>query len=197
MAKKIYTDYDFRGNTVTGIANASGASDAVNKSQLDAQNTELRAYIDGQILGLGEFVGEIDPSNGLPTTGSGAAGTIDAQDWWYINTGGTLLGVSVHKGDRLQAMIPNPDTTDNTAANTDFKLLHTYHGADSRFPLSNLALTANTPLNINHGLGYRFVQVAIADSTGNKVDVEVNYVDENNLTLTATENLTVYGVISI
>lgn len=128
---------------------------------------------------------------------TGAAGAIDGGDWWYISAEGTLLGIPVHKGDRLQAMVDNPDTADNTAANTDWKVLHSYHEADSRFSIDNLALVADTPATVNHGLGYKFVHVSVADATGDAVDVQVNYVDENNLTLTANTSVTVSGVVSI
>lgn len=80
MVKNIYTDYEFNGGKISGIADGVNASDAVNKSQLDAQDTALRAYIDAEILGLGAFVDELDPSLGLPTAGSGAAGAIDGGD---------------------------------------------------------------------------------------------------------------------
>lgn len=97
----------------------------------------------------------------------------------------------------MQAMVDNPDTADNTAANTDWKVLHSYHEADSRFAIDNLALVADTPATVNHGLGYKFVHVSVADATGDAVDVQVNYVDENNLTLTANTSVTVSGVVSI
>lgn len=93
--------------------------------------------------------------------------------------------------------VDNPDTADNTAANTDWKVLHSYHEADSRFAITNLELTADTPETVNHGLGYKFVHVTVADAAGDAVDVQVNYVDENNLTLTANTSVTVSGVVSI
>lgn len=195
--KNFYYDMNLNGGTITGIANGANATDAVTKGQLDAQDTALRAYIDAEILGLGAFVDELDPSLGLPTAGSGAAGAIDAGDWWYISSDGSLLGEPVHKGDRLQALIDNPDTADNTGTNTDWKVLHSYHDADSRFAINNLALVADTPQNVNHGLGYKFVHVTVADAAGDAVDVQVNYVDENNLTLTANTTVTVSGVVSI
>lgn len=106
-------------------------------------------------------------------------------------------GAPVHKGDRLQAMIDNPNTTNNTSTNTDWKVLHSYHEADGRFAINNLALAADTPSTVNHGLGYKFVHVSVADATGDAVDVQVNYVDENNLTLTSNTSVTVNGVVSI
>jgi hypothetical protein len=195
--KNFYYDMNLNGGTITGIADGVNATDAATKGQLDAQDTALRAYVDAEILGLGSFVDELDPSLGLPTAGSGAAGAIDGGDWWYISAEGTLLGIPVHKGDRLQAMVDNPDTDDNTGTNTDWKVLHSYHEADSRFPITNLELTADTPETINHGLGYKFVHVTVADAAGDAVDVQVNYVDENNLTLTANTTVTVSGVVSI
>lgn len=195
--KDIYVNYDFNANKVTGLADGTTSTDAINKGQLDAQNTALTNYIDNKILGLGAFVGEADPGNGIPTAGSGEAGAIDKGDWWHFTGEGTLLGVSVHKGDRLQAMVDDPDTTTNTAANTDWKILHTYHEADGRYSIDNISLVANTANTITHGLGYKFVQVTVADADGKRIDVEVDYVDENTLTLTANQNVTVYGVVSI
>lgn len=195
--KNIYVDYDFKGNKVKGIADGTVSTDAATKGQLDTLDTALRAYVDGEILGLGAFVGELDPSTGLPTVGSGASNAIDQGDWWYISSPGTLLGVSVHKGDRLQAMVDTPDTSTNTAANTDFKVMHTYHEEDGRYSIDNLALTANVASTINHGLGYKFVQVTVANADGNRIDVDVDYVDENNLTITSNQAVTVYGVVSV
>ncbi|MGL5748888.1 MAG: hypothetical protein ACRCXT_00055, partial [Paraclostridium sp.] len=100
-------------------------------------------------------------------------------------------------GDRLQALADDPDTTNNTASNTGFVVLHTYHPEDGRYAISNLTLTANVEQTINHGLGYRFVQVSVADADGNKVDLDVKYVDESNLKLISSATVNVWGVISI
>ena len=75
--------------------------------------------------------------------------------------------------------------------------MHSYHEADSRFAINNLSLTADTPQNVNHGLGYKFVHVSVANADGDAVDVQVKYVDENNLTLTANTSVNVSGVVSI
>lgn len=197
MAKNIYTSYDFNGNKVQGVADGTLATDAANKGQLDAGVAEAKAYTDSKIEGLGEYVGQLDPSLGLPTSGSGVDGTIDKGDWWYINTNGNLLGIAVHKGDRLQASVSSPDTSDNTSSNMDWFVLHTFHEADLRFPINNLTLTADTPINVNHGLGYRFVHVTLVDTAGNRIDADVNYVDENNLTITSNTTIVASGVVTI
>ncbi|MGL5750206.1 MAG: hypothetical protein ACRCXT_06740 [Paraclostridium sp.] len=194
--KNIYVGYDFGTNEIK-VANGTTATSATNKGQLDAGILEAKAYTDSKIQNLGEYVGKINPTAGLPTTGSGALNEIDKGDWWYIEAEGNLLGVPVHVGDRLQALINDPDTSDNTSANTGFVVLHTYHPEDGRYTISNLALTANTEKTINHGLGYRFVQVSVADVDGNKVDLDVKYVDESNLKLTSSATVNVWGVISI
>lgn len=194
--KNIYTGYDFNGNEIK-IGDGTAPTSAINKGQLDTSITETRAYIDSKVQNLGEYVGKINPTAGLPTTGSGVGNAIDKGDWWYIEAEGNLLGVPVHVGDRLQALVANPDTTDNTAANTDFVVLHTYHPEDGRYAISNLALTANVEKTITHGLGYKFVQVSVADADGNKVDLDVKYVDESTLKLTSSVTVNVWGVISI
>lgn len=194
--KNIYVGYDFGTNEIK-VTNGTTPLSGVNKGQLDSGVLEAKAYTDSKIQNLGEYVGKISPSAGLPLTGSGANNEIDKGDWWYIEAEGTLLGVPVHVGDRLQALINDPDTSDNTAQNVGFTVLHTYHPEDGRFSITNLSLVANTPLNVNHGLGYKFVQVSVADSNGKRVDLDVNFVDENNLTLEANVNVSVWGVISI
>lgn len=45
--------------------------------------------------------------------------------------------------------------------------------------------------------GIRSTGLTVADAAGDAVDVQVNYVDENNLTLTANTTVTVSGVVSI
>lgn len=197
MTKPIYQDFDFNNNKITGIADATTADGVINKGQLDSQDTALRAYIDGEILGLGNFVSEIDTTSGLPTSGSGAGGAIDKNDWYHIISEGTILGEDVHKGERLQALVDNPDTADNTAGNADWKILHSYNESDSRYDIDNLALTANTPEIVTHGLGFKFVQVALAGADGKQVDVEIDYVDSTSLVLTSSSNLTVSGAISV
>lgn len=197
MAKNIYTSYDFNGNKIEGVADGVLATDVANKGQLDLGVAEAKAYTDSKIEGLGTYVGQLDPSLGLPTSGSGVEGAIDKGDWWYISTNGTLLGIPVHKGDRLQASIDNPDTVDNTSANTDWFVLHTFHEDDLRYPINALSLTADTPINVNHGLGYRYVHVTLVDETGNRIDADVNYVDENNLTITSSNTIVANGVVTI
>lgn len=197
MAKQIYQAFDFNGNLINGIADGILATDAANKGQVDEALAVAQAYTDSKIEGLGEFVAQIDPASGLPTVGSGAGGAIDKGDWWFVNTHGTLLGVAVHPGDRLQAAVSNPDTADNTEANTDFFILHTFHIEDSRFEISNTSLIPDTPTTITHNLGYRFVNVVVTDTLGEPVDVNVVYVDENSLTLTANVAVTVTGMVSI
>lgn len=196
--KKIYTGgIDLGDEKVVGVAAGTTSTDAVNKGQLDTVESDMTTYVDGKIEGLGEYVSKIDPASGLPTTGSGAAGAIDRNDWWYVEAEGTFLGISAHVGDRLQAAVDNPDTADNTASNTDFLLLHTFHIDDTRHPITALVLTADVAETVNHALGYQFVNVNVADTDGKKIDVEVDYVDENNLTLTSSVTATVSGVVTM
>lgn len=197
MAKQIYQSFDFNGNVINGVAAGVAANDVANKGQVDAAIVTAQAYTDSKIEGLGEYVAQLDPASGLPTVGSGAGGAIDKGDWWYINDTGTLLGVAVHKGDRLQAAVDNPDTVDNSVSNTDFFLLQNFHVADARYEIPSTSLVADTPETITHSLGYRFVNVVVVDTLGEPVDVNVIYVDENSLTLTANTAVTITGVVSI
>lgn len=196
--KQIYVGHDYNGNKITNVADGVGATDVVNKGQLDAGVVEAKAYTDAKIEGLGEYVSKIDPVNGLPTVGSGTAGAIDRNDWYYIESNGTLLGVAVHKGDRLQALVDNPDVTTNDATNTDWNILHSWHIEDSRYEIVGLSLIADTPETITHNLGYKFVQTSFAlTSSGKKVELDIAYVDENTITIESNISITIDGIISL
>lgn len=195
--KNLYTGLDLNDNKIQGIADGTLATDVASKGQVDTALTDAQAYTDGKILGLGEYVAKLDPASGIPTVGSGDGGAIDKNDWWHIDGSGTIIGEAVHKGERLQALVNNPDTADNTGTNTDWAILHDFHVEDSRYEIDNVALTADTPLNINHALGKKFVQVTVADVDGKRIDLDVDYVDTDNLTLESTVNVNVYGVISL
>lgn len=210
MAKKIEVGYNF-GNLNVSVGDATEAGHAVNKSQLDAQETALqtyadtaeadaKAYTDAKILGLGERVGTVDPSVGLPTVGSGDGGAIDKNDYWTFSADGTILGEAVHKYEKLIAVVSNPDTTDNTGANTDWVLEHAPHVADARFEINSLAIAAGATETVNHDLGYKYVSAAIFnDATDDQTDVLVHLVDTNNIEVTneSASTITVSGVIHI
>ena len=187
--KKFFHGMDLDGNKLTNIMNGTSPLDATNLSQLDA----LKDYTDAKFQGLGEFVDKLDPATGLPTTGSGANGIIVRNDWFHISADGTLLGKDVNKGDKLLALVDNPDTVDNTDTNSDFAVLHVEEG---RFTIDSLSLVANTPMTVSHNLGYQIVQVALAGLDGSKIDVDVKYIDINTLTLEATSDVVVSGAIS-
>ena len=196
--KKILTGgIDLGTGKILGVVDGTDVNDAVNKGQLDGIETSLTTYIDGKIEGLGEYVGKLDPASGLPTTGSGAAGAIDKNDWWYIEAAGTLLGVEVSEGDKFHALVNNPDTTDNTATNTDFLIMHN-HVEEHRFSITSTSLTADSATRVTHNLGAEFVHITLVDDATNKrVDVEVEYIDANNVDITSAEDITVSGVISL
>lgn len=197
MAKQIYQSFDFNGNVINGVAAGVAANDVANKGQVDAAIVTAQAYTDSKIEGLGEYVAQLDPDSGLPTIGSGNGGFIDKGDWWYINDTGTLLGVAVHKGDRLQAAVDNPDTADNSVSNTDFFLLQNFHVADARYEIQSTVMTPDTPVTITHNLGYRFVNVVVVGESGEPVDVNVVYTDVNSLILTSNTAVTITGMVSI
>lgn len=197
MAKEIYQSYNFNGNLVSGIADGVAVTDAANKGQVDDALLEAKTYTDSKIEGLGEYAGTHDPALGLPTVGTGASGAIDKGDWYYITGTGTLLGVTVRKGDRLQAAVANPDTITNDGTNVDWFILHSFNEEDTRFEIVSTDLLANTPATITHNLGHRFVNVIVSDALGNPVDVYVNYVDENSLTLTSNIAVTIVGAVML
>jgi len=66
----------------------------------------VKEYVDGLVGGLGELMGEFDP-----TTGSFPSNSKKA-DYWYVNKVGTVHGVKLQIGDVLIAKKDSASTTD-------------------------------------------------------------------------------------
>lgn len=94
MSKKIGASFDFQGNSVTGIPNAVGSTDAVPLAQMTAAIAAV---------GTG-YVGAFNASGGVfPTTGTGPSGAIIQGNSWRITVGGTIGGIVLGIGDLLIA----------------------------------------------------------------------------------------------
>lgn len=67
----------------------------------------------------------------------------------------------------------------------------------TRYVSLNLSLTANTPLNLNHALGEKYVVATVySDSTDQSQDATVVLVDEDNLTVEVSQTGT-YNVVIV
>lgn len=197
MAKKIFTALDLQLNKLQNVAAATAANEATNKGQVDTLIQEAKDYAAGLVEGLGEFVGYWDPANGLPTTGSGTAGSIDKNDWWRISANGTLLGADIHKDARLQASVSNPDTVTNDATNTDWYVMDNHSIENDRYVISAETLAGGVEKVITHNLGQKYVQVLITDTSDNVIDADIRLIDANTIGITANSNVSINGIVSL
>ncbi|MFO8000022.1 MAG: cell surface protein SprA, partial [Marinilabilia sp.] len=62
-------------------------------------------------------------------------------------------------------------------------------GEELRYTSHSLEIEEETPLEINHQLGTRNVQVRIFDSNGRPVEGNTNIIDENNVSFTTSRNI--------
>mgnify|MGYP003148315900 FL=1 len=66
-----------------------------------------------------------------------------------------------------------------------------------RKEFSSSSLTANTFSVLNHGLGKKLVHVSAMDASGNLVQLEVQYQDNNNVKVKASSNVTLDIAVSL
>ena len=83
-------------------ADPSGAGLFEGRIWLNTTDGVIKLYRSGEIkilaflsdvLDRGAFVGAHDASTGIPTTGSGEGGAIEAGDTWTISVAGTIVGI--------------------------------------------------------------------------------------------------------
>ena len=89
---------------------------------------------------------------------------------------------------RAQAAISADSATGNLASVTNGQVLVDI--ADFRKTFAPQNLTANTFATLNHGLGQKIVHVSAYDSSGNKVQLDVQLVDSNNVKVKSVINIT-------
>ena len=61
----------------------------------------------------------------------------------------------------------------------------------------SITLSANTPASITHNLGKRLVHVSAMDSSGNKIELDVQYSNTNTLAVESAVGITVTVAISV
>lgn len=197
MSKIIGTEYDFK-NLNIQVGEATNDRHVMNKAATtaaisDASATSLneaKAYTDSKILGLGERVGTLNPSDGLPTTGSGAEGAIDKNDYWTFEADGSILGEEVHKYEKLIAVTSNP-SLDNDVANTDWVIEHAPHTVDHRTEFTNVTV----PATIQEVPGVATTEITQLFEAGDSWvvggvtinDTDIDIVTNNTVALQATK----------
>jgi len=131
---------------------------------------KIIAYL-SDVLDRGAFVGPHDASTGIPTTGSGAGGAIEAGDTWTISVAGTITGIlgddNLSVGDLLIATADGA----NSAAQfvgvqrnlDDSKLTYT----DSQ----TVSLPANTDTTVTAVFSGRITSVEVYNQAGRKINI--------------------------
>lgn len=147
-----------------------------------------KAYVDDQILELGQFVGSHDASTGLPTTGSGDSGDIEGGDLWVVSVAGTIPGLmpitDLTVGDVLIASVDGASVASQFVAiqrNLDEPVT----------PLAKYAETVTllnaTSTTITHNLGTTDVVIYVRRTSDNRsVRVRETTVTTNTIELHAT-----------
>jgi len=119
---------------------------------------------------------------GLSKTGGAISLTADSDD---IAEGSTNLYFT---DARAQAAITADSASGNLASVTNGQVLVDI--ADFRKEFAPQNLTANTFATLNHGLGKKIVHVSAYDSSGNKIQLDVQLTDANNCKVKSVINVT-------
>jgi hypothetical protein len=155
-------------------------------SPVDPTDVANKAYVDEQIAELGQYVGGWDASAGLPTTGSGQSGDIEAGDMWTATVEGTIVGLSpvdvVSVGDVLVA------TVDGAAGAAQFVVIQ--RNLEDPGIIEDVVkeyresatFSNNTWTTITHNLANEYPVVEVfRNSDGRKVNPRVASLDENSI----------------
>lgn len=152
-------------------ADFSGSDLYEGRAWLNTTSNTLKLYRNSEVktiaflsdaLDGGKYVGTHDATTGIPTSGSGEAGAIEAGDIWVINVAGTIAGIEgsdeLSVGDLLIA------TADAAASAANFVGVQRNLDDDvlTAFDIQTVNLVAATPLT-----------VTAANFTGNVISVEV------------------------
>ena len=174
----------------------------VRASQIFAQfdaGTGL-SYADG-VYSLNASTSNVSEGSNLYFTNARAraAISVDAAGLNY-NSGTGLITLTADTGDiaegsnlyftnaRAQAAISADAAAGNMATVTNGAVLVAKSSFRKTFAPQNL--TANTFVTLNHGLGEKIVHCSAYDSNGDKVQLEVQLTDNNNLKVKSVINVT-------
>ena len=137
------------------------------------RNSEIKiiAFL-SDVLDKGGFVGTHDATSGIPTTGSGEAGAIEAGDTWVINVGGTITGIEgadeLSVGDLLMA------TVDGANAAAQFVGIQRNLNDDilTAQDVQTVSLVAATPLTVTAAnFSGNVISVEVYNSSGRRINV--------------------------
>ena len=128
--------------------------------------------------------GAVSGGTGISYTAASGVIALDA-DTDDISEGASNLYFT---NARAQAAITADSAAGNLATVTNGQVLVDIGDFRKEFAPQNL--TANTFATLNHGLGKKIIHVSAYDSSGNKVQLDVQLVDANNVKVKSVINVT-------
>lgn len=126
----------------------------------------------------------VSAGNGLAYVAGTGVFSLDAETADLTESASALFFTTA----RAQAAITADSAAGNLATVTNGQVLVDI--ADFRKEFAPQNLTANTFATLNHGLGKKIIHVSAYDSSGNKVQLDVQLVDDNNVKVKSVINVT-------
>lgn len=156
----------------------------------DGTDVKIVAYLSDALDG-GGFVGSHDATTGIPTTGSGEAGAIEAGDTWVINVAGTITGIEgadeLSVGDLLIA------TADGANSAAQFVGVQRNLNDDvlTAYDIQTVNLVAATPLTVTaSNFSGNVISVEVYNSAGRRINVRQTLGGSSNeIILRSNQNL--------
>ena len=155
---------------------------------------------DGGEYSLNASTSNVSEGSNLYFTNARARAAISVGDGLAYNSGTGAISLTADTGDiseganlyfttaRAQAAITADSAAGNMATVTNGAVL--VQKSDFRSIFAPQNLTANTFVTLNHGLGEKIVHCSAYDSNGNKIQLDVQLTDANNLKVKSVINVT-------
>ena len=171
-------------------ARVRSALSAESISEPDMNLLQYNSSTGGMKVLLSDIFGEFAAGTGLSYTDGEYSLNASTDD---INEGSSNL---YYTDARVRAAISVGSQSDELigydSSNGSFSL----RLSDLRHEQS-ITLSANTPASITHNLGKRLVHVSAMDSSGNKIELDVQYTNTNTLAVESAVGITVTVAISV
>ena len=155
---------------------------------------------DGGEYSLNASTSNVSEGSNLYFTNARARAAISVGDGLAYNSGTGAISLTADTGDiseganlyfttaRAQAAITADSAAGNMATVTNGAVL--VQKSDFRSTFAPQNLTANTFVTLNHQLGEKIVHCSAYDSNGNKIQLDVQLTDANNLKVKSVINVT-------
>ena len=140
---------------------------------------------------ISDVVGEFQAGTGLSYDGFGEF-SLDADTDNVLEGANNLYYTDARVRSAISAGSQSDELINYDSNNGSFSL----RLSELRKSFS-VTLTANTPSTITHNLGERLVHVSAMDSSGNKIELDVNYTSTTALSVESAVGVTVTIAVSL